>query len=234
MKVSVVAPMYNEEAVAGAYLSAFDEFVCDHPDIRFELILVDDGSTDSTGSLASAFTSNYFDCQVLTHDSNLGLEKAIITGLAAAEGDLICSMDADLQDPFFPLIQAINMFKKDPSLDIIHLERKARVGDTFFKRVTAGFVYLMISFASLGRIPNKDLANYKVLTSAARDRLLLEGTSVFRVDTWFQGFRADFISYARTERQLGNTKFSARKMFNFGIDTLKAVCVRVINGNDQF
>jgi glycosyltransferase involved in cell wall biosynthesis len=231
MKVSVVAPMYNEEAVAIEYLSAFHEFVTAYPHLKFELIIVDDGSTDSTGVLASAFESDHFVCQVLTHASNLGLEQAIVTGLAAAGGDLICTMDADLQDPFYPLIDAINIFKQDSSIDIVHLERRTRLGDTFFKRVTAGWVYLLISVASLGRIPNKDLANYKVLTSAARDRLLVNRTSVFRVDTWFQGFSVEVISYARAERQFGDTKFSTVKMLRFGMETLMAVCVRVTNGN---
>ena len=224
--ISVIAPMFNEEEIVLSFLESFNKFSILNPTKKFELIMIDDGSTDMTFNIAKGFFSNAFKLNIIQHEKNLGLESAILSGLKSAKGNIICTMDGDMQDPFDYIISAVKLMEQNKKIDIIHFERKLRINDSIFKKLTAKFIYFCISLLTLNKIPNKDLANFKIFKRSFLERLLKININVYRVDVWYVNGQYDFIKYNRLERKAGYTKFSSFKMFKFAIETLRAVYIR--------
>ncbi len=96
MSVTLLAPAYNEEAVIADFVPAAIGAL--HP--GWELLVVDDGSTDATGDLLEKLAAGHPELRVVTHERNGGLGAALATGFAAAAGDVVVTIDADLSHPF--------------------------------------------------------------------------------------------------------------------------------------
>ncbi len=95
--ISVVVPAYNEEEVIGRFLEACVRDI--RRDVPLEIVVVNDGSRDATRDLVQGFTAQYPFIRLVNHEVNRGLGKALETGIAAARGEVIVTMDADLTHP---------------------------------------------------------------------------------------------------------------------------------------
>lgn len=95
MKISLIIPAYNEEKRLGPFLQSIAYYVRQHPEQVGEIIVVDDGSRDSTAAVAQTFMGNIPGLRVLTHAKNQGKGAAVRTGITAASGDYVVFTDAD-------------------------------------------------------------------------------------------------------------------------------------------
>src|SRR5437660_1200830 len=151
MLLSIVIPVYNECEVLPALLAALRRTLASH--VHYELIFVDDGSTDGTSdALRHAAAADPL-LKVIFFSRNFGHQAAITAGLDFASGDAVAVMDADLQDPPELLPQMLELL--DQGYDVVSAQRMSRDGDGFLKRYTAKFFYWIIRKLVDQRIQNE-------------------------------------------------------------------------------
>jgi len=218
-KVSYVLPCYNEaETLEELYqrLSALAHKL-DH--YEFEWLFVDDASTDETPKILDRLAAADVRVKVLRLAANRGHQMALTTGLDFATGDVIVTMDADLQDP--PELIGPMLDKILEGYDVVHAQRRGRAGETKFKLITARLFYSLIRKLS----PHALLEN--VGDFRAFTRPVLKAACAFREPHRFLrgmfvlvGFRQGVVQYDRERRHAGRTKYPLRKMIRFAVDGL--------------
>lgn len=219
MKLSVVVPAYNEAAVLPEFLKQLFAVLASFSS-KTEVIVVDDGSSDDIDEalrLITPPTNVSLRCVRLSR--NIGHMLAIKVGLEHAHGDVIATMDADLQDPPELLVPMIDRLLGD-HLDVVQAERIARRKDTVFKRTTArGFYAVMQRLSGISDLRN--VADYRVMTADVKRQLLQlqERRPVFRLLIPSMGFSIGYVGYERPERKAGESKYSVAKMVALAIDT---------------
>jgi len=214
--LSVVAPVYEEEAIIGR----FCERVCAAlGDVPFELVLVDDGSKDGTAAELERIARDDPRVRVVTLSRNFGHQMALTAGLDHAVGDAIVMLDSDLQDPPELIPKLLEQWRR--GIDVVYAVRESRAGETRFKLLTAEWFYRIFR-----RTSGIDLApqagDYRLLDRAAVDALgsMRERDRFLRgLSTWI-GFRQLAVPYDREVRAGGKTKYTLRRMLRFSLDAL--------------
>lgn len=217
--VSVVIPCYNEEAVVDKLLSRLNEALVDNDLITYELILVDDGSTDSTVDQFlknSSFTSRY---ALISLSRNFGHQAAVTAGIDYSKGDAIIVIDADLQDPPELIPQMIKLWLE--GAEVVYGRRVKREGESFFKKSTASLFYRLLNRYSEVPIP-LDSGDFRLFDKCVADvlRSMPESDRFIRGLVSWAGFRQAEFRYIREERAAGVTKYPLAKMIRFASDAL--------------
>lgn len=216
-KVTLIAPCYNEEEVLREFHQRAMASLIPVADEKFEIIYINDGSTDGTAGVLNGFSEEDPRVKILHLARNHGHQAAITAGLDFATGDVIIIMDSDLQDP--PEQIPIMLDKVKEGYDVVHMQRNIRVGETPFKLLTSwSFYKLMKHFSSDTIIEN--CGDFRAFT-----RPVLRALSGFREPHRFMrgifsmiGFRQCTLVYDRDIRFAGSTKYSLRKMVRFALD----------------
>jgi dolichol-phosphate mannosyltransferase len=216
MLLSVVIPCMNEEEVlreTNRRLVAVLEGIS----LNFEIVYVDDGSTDSTPELLSEMQAHDSRIRVVRFSRNFGHQIAITAGLEHASGDAVAIIDADLQDP--PEVLLDFVAKWLDGYDVVYGVRTERDGETAFKLWTAKLFYRFISHLSDTRIP-LDTGDFRLMDRRVVDALLSmpERDRFVRGMVSWLGFSQTAVEYRRAPRQAGVTKFSLFKMIRFALD----------------
>jgi glycosyltransferase involved in cell wall biosynthesis len=214
--LSVVAPMLDEEGLA-------EEF-CDRvaralDGIPFELIVVDDGSTDGTPAILDAIADRDERVRVLHLSRRFGHQMAITAGLDHAAGDAVVTIDADLQDPPEVIPDLLERWRD--GADVVIARRRTREGETRLKLATARWFYqLMGQLAQIELEPNA--GDFRLFDRAPLDALLRmrERSRFLRGMSSWVGFRRDVVEYDRAPRGAGTTKFPVGRMLRFALDGL--------------
>ena len=214
--LSVVVPCANEEAVlpeTNLRLIA----TLDGISPNFEIIYVDDGSTDSTPDLLREMQLHESRVRAIRFSRNFGHQLAITAGLEHARGDAIVIIDADLQDP--PEVIREFFQKWLDGHDVAYGVRVERDGETAFKRVTAKLFYRFISRLSDTSIP-LDTGDFRLMDRRVVDALLAmpERDRFVRGMVSWLGFSQVAVPYRRARRFAGDTKFSLFKMMRLATD----------------
>jgi glycosyltransferase involved in cell wall biosynthesis len=214
--LSVVAPMYNEESTA----QIFYERVCAAlKGIPFELVLVDDGSTDDTPTILDRLAAADPRVRVVFMSRNFGHQTALTAGLDHARGDAVVMLDADLQDPPETILTLIERWRA--GADVVYAVRTTRAGETRFKLVTARLFYrLMAKVSDVSLAP--DAGDFRLMDRRALDALLAmrERSRYLRGMTVWVGFTQAAIPYERDARYAGETKYTLPKMLRFSLDAI--------------
>ncbi len=234
MRLSVVIPCYNEEAVLAEcvlqvrqLLDALAAKGKITPDSN--LWLVDDGSRDSTWNLIETLAGQHANVIGVKLSRNRGHQHALLAGLMSADGDAVISLDADLQDDIAVVEEMIDAHVA--GFEVVFGVRRSRVKDTVFKRWTARRYYALLRVLGVDMVP--DHADFRLLGRAAL-RALAEypETNLFLRGLIPQlGFRTTRVLYDRQLRLAGTTKYSLARMLGLGIDgitSFSAVPLRVI------
>ncbi|MCX6494669.1 MAG: glycosyltransferase family 2 protein [Actinobacteria bacterium] len=209
VKLSIVSPVFNEEDVISVFMQALRSLM-ENSGIEFEVILVDDGSTDLTASAIRSF--GWSRVRLLRLVKNSGHMAALDAGIRASRGDFVVTLDADLQHPPELILPMLNLAQSD-GLDVVYAVRKTRGEDSFFKRNSAKIYYRMM----------KTLSKTEVTPSAADFRLISRkvvsvirelpiGRQVFRILIPSLGFRSGRIEFTAQPRAAGSSKYTLRKM----------------------
>jgi polyisoprenyl-phosphate glycosyltransferase len=214
--LSVVAPVYNEEELVERFVRRACAAVADY---TFELVLVNDGSTDATPELLDRMAAEDPRVRVIHLSRNFGHQAALTAGLEHAVGDVVAMIDADLQDP--PELIPTMVARWEAGADVVYAVRRAREGETAFKLATASWFYkLFDKLAQVDLEPNS--GDFRLLDRRALDALLTmtERSRFLRGMTVWVGFTQTAVSYERDPRHAGETKYTLRKMLRFSLDAI--------------
>jgi glycosyltransferase involved in cell wall biosynthesis len=216
MLLSVVIPCMNEEEVlreTHRRLVAVLEGIS----LSFEIVYVDDGSTDSTPDLLRELQAQDSRVRGVRFSRNFGHQIAITAGLEHASGDAVAIIDADLQDP--PEIILDFAAKWMDGYDVVYGVRTGRDGETAFKVWTAKVFYRIIDHLSDTPIP-LDTGDFRLMDRRVVDALLSmpERDRFVRGMVSWLGFSQAAVEYRRAPRLAGATKFSLFKMVKFALD----------------
>jgi polyisoprenyl-phosphate glycosyltransferase len=214
--LSVVIPCMNEEEVlreTNRRLVAVLEGIS----VNFEIIYVDDGSTDSTPGLLRELQASDSRIRAIRFSRNFGHQIAITAGLEHASGDAVAIIDADLQDP--PEVILDFVVKWLDGYEVVYGVRTERDGETAFKLWTASLFYRFVRRLSDTRIP-LDTGDFRLMDRRAVDALLSmpERDRFVRGMVSWLGFSQAGVEYRRAPRLAGVTKFSFFKMVRFALD----------------
>ena len=192
------------------------------------ILLVDDGSKDHTWPMISALAKE--DCRFggVKLSRNRGHQNALLAGLMTAKGQCDCciSMDADLQDDIGAIDQMLDAFSE--GYEVVYGVRSSRESDTFFKRSTAQGFYKFMKLMGVDIVYNH--ADYRLLSGRA-----LEGLGQFREINLFLrgivpliGYKSTTVTYVRSERFAGESKYPLKKMLAFAFDGVTSFSVKPI------
>ncbi len=217
--ISLVIPCYNENLVIDEFYSRAVELGNKNVERRFEFIFVNDGSTDKTGIILNQIAQKDKRVKVLHLARNRGHQIALTAGLDHAAGDIIVTIDADLQDP--PELIEEMLYRIEQGCDVVHTQRRSRDGETFFKVFSASFFYRLMRFAANTPII-ENCGDFRAIT-----RPVLETVLFFRTQHRFLrgifaqiGFNQCIIPYDRDSRYAGDTKYPFFKMLNLSLDAI--------------
>ena len=214
--LSVVAPVYDEEQLVEQFVARACAAAADY---EFELVIVNDGSSDSTPELLDRIAAADPRVRVIHLSRNFGHQAALTAGLEHARGDVVAMLDADLQDP--PELIPGMVARWSQGAEVVYAVRKQRPGETAFKLATASWFYRLFNkLTQVDLEPNS--GDFRLLDRRALDALLTmtERSRFLRGMTVWVGFNQTAISYERDARHAGETKYTMRKMLRFSLDAI--------------
>jgi polyisoprenyl-phosphate glycosyltransferase len=220
--LSVVAPVYQEEATIERFCAAVGEALDGLP---YELILVDDGSTDGTGAALARLADADQRIKVVLLSRNFGHQAALTAGLDHAAGNVTVTLDSDLQDP--PSLIPALLERWRAGADVVYAVRRARAGESRFKLRTAKLFYrLFRSLATVELQPNS--GDFRLFDRRVLDALLSMGerSRFLRGMSIWVGFTQDSVPYDRDARYAGKTKFTLGRMLRFSLDAIASFSYR--------
>lgn len=221
--LSVIIPCYNEEENIELIYSAVNDvekFFIEKYNIDFEIIFIDDGSTDLTSSKVCEL--NHSNVNLITFSRNFGKEAAIFAGLENVTGDYIALMDADMQDPPTLLPE---MFKgiAEEGYDCVATRRVNRKGEPPVRSLCAKVFYKLIN--KISEIEIVDGArDFRLMTKEVKDAILsiCEKNRFSKGIFSWVGFKTKWLEYENIERIKGKTKWSCFKLTVYAIDGIVA------------
>lgn len=216
--LSVVAPVYNEEAT----IDEFHARVCSSlEDVPFELVLVDDGSTDGTTAALDRLAAVDPRVRVVFLSRNFGHQTALTAGLDHARGNVVVMLDADLQDPPEVIVRMLDQWRA--GCDVVYAVRQQRDGESRFKLATARWFYRLFDWLARVELEHNS-GDFRLLDRAALNALLSmrERNRFLRGMTVWVGYRQAAVPYRRDARFAGKTKYTFPKMMRFSLDAISS------------
>lgn len=214
--VSYVLPVFNEQDGIRRFHDELVGAIGTRPELSFELVYVNDGSSDASLDILRDLAKNDTRVRVVDLARTFGHQMAITAGLDEAGGDAVIVMDTDLQDPPKVSLELIDAWRG--GAEIVHARRRSRQ-DTLFKRATAAAYYRMLRACTDVEIP-LDTGDFRLL-----DRRVAEELRRYRERSRFvrgivasMGFVQSEVHFDRDERFAGETKYPLRKMARLAID----------------
>lgn len=219
MEYSVVIPVFNEQEVLPLAYERFKKTMDTLGD--YELIFVNDGSSDGSLNRLRAFAAGNEAVRVISFSRNFGHQEAVSAGMAACRGNAVVIIDCDLQDP--PELIPAMVEKWRAGADIVYGRRVKRKGETAFKKLSASLYYKTLG-ALGGRYIPANTGDFRLISRKVCDVLgsMPERNRFLRGMAAWAGFRAEPLEFVREERAAGATKYSAKKMLKLAGDGITA------------
>ncbi len=215
--LSVVVPLYNESAVIDAFHHRATQVLGGLEGLRYEILYVDDGSSDDSHERLRALAAEDAHVTVLRLSRNFGHQSAITAGLDFARGDAVVVIDADLQDPPEVIPAMVEQWRA--GYDVVYGRRTVREREAPLKLLTASLFYRLLRRITQIEIPS-DVGDFRLLSRKAVDHLktLRETDRFLRGMVSWIGFRQTAVEYQRDIRHAGETKYPFTKMVRFALD----------------
>ncbi|EIP0481511.1 glycosyltransferase family 2 protein [Escherichia coli] len=216
MKISLVVPVFNEEATIPIFYKTVREFegLKDH---EVEIVFINDGSSDSTESIINALAVSDKLVVPLSFTRNFGKEPALFAGLDNATGEAVIPIDVDLQDPIDVIPHLIQ--KWQDGADMVLAKRTDRSTDGRLKRKSAEWFYKLHNKISNPKI-EENVGDFRLMSREVVENIkLLPERNLFMkgVLSWVGG-KIDVVEYARAERVAGDSKFNGWKLWNLALE----------------
>ncbi len=223
--LSIVVPCFNEEEVLPYYRKEIEKTLSALK-IDYEIIFVDDGSKDGTLALLRQYALSDSRLKYISFSRNFGKEAGLYAGLKRAEGDLVCVMDCDLQDPPSLLKEMIETVESG-EYDCCATRRITRKGEPPVRSFFARMFYRLVNHGSDTQIMD-GARDYRVMNRKMCDAVLsMSEYNRFSkgIFSWV-GFNTKWIQYENVERKAGRTSWSFRSLFYYAIDGLVGYTTR--------
>ena len=227
-KISIVVPMYNEEAMVDSFLARIKQVIDPLTDYQFEIVAVNDGSRDATLALLISAQKKEPRLKVVNLARNFGHEPAVAAGLHVATGDAVIPIDADLQDP--PEIIPEMIQKWQEGYFVVNARRASRKEDSMMKRWTAKKFYdYMQKLSGKIKVP-ANVGHYRLIDRKVVDEvnLLSETNRVFRVQVPYIGYKTTEVLFARAKREHGKSHYNYRSMFDLAINAIISSSIKPV------
>lgn len=214
--LSLIVPVLNE----AESLSAFYETVMpvlEAIDPAWEIVFIDDGSTDDTANQIKRLHENDARIKLLSFSRNFGKEAALSAGLETAEGEAVIPMDVDLQDP--PELIPVMVEQWRLGYQVVLATRSARKDDALAKRITAQWFYQLMQRLSETPIP-PNVGDFRLMDRCVVEaiRQMPERTRFMKGILSWAGYSTTQVYYDRPSRQAGTTKFRFRNLWKLALD----------------
>ncbi len=218
MELSVVIPLHNEAANLDQLFARLLP-VLDWLNLTYEVVCVDDGSTDSSVARLLEFRERIPAIKLVSLSRNFGKDVALSAGFDYTRGAAVVPIDADLQDPPELIEQMIARWRD--GFDVVYATRRRRQGESLAKRATANYFYRIFDRITDIPIPH-DTGDFRLLDRRVVDVLvrLPERTRFMKGLFAWVGFRQTALVYDREPRHAGETKWSYWRLWNFAIDAV--------------
>lgn len=223
--IDVVVPAFNEEKTLPISTPSIIEVLHDlvssnRAECRLRVILVDDGSPDTTWEVICAETRKHPEVTGLKLARNYGHQSALLAGLNHSDADVAVSIDADLQDDLGAMARMIERYRE--GAEIVFGVREERSSDSFFKRATAAAFYKMMGALGVSLVHNH--ADYRLMSRKALLALreYEEANLFLRGLVSTMGFATQSVPYARTPRIAGKTSYTLTRMLSLALTGLLA------------
>lgn len=220
--LSVIVPVFNEKE---NIKNLIDRLLPVVKNYKYEIIFVNDGSTDGSDQEIKKFTTKNPYIKLISFYRNFGHQMALSCGYRESTGDCVVSIDSDLQDPPEIIKQMVEKWQMGSM--VVYAKRETRSVDKMFKRVSASFFYKLINFLSDVPIPN-NVGDFRLLDRKVVNYLnsLPEQSKFLRGLVSWGGFPSAFVSYDREKRNAGNTHYTFGKMMNFAFDGITSFSLK--------
>jgi polyisoprenyl-phosphate glycosyltransferase len=215
---SIIAPIYNEFDNLPELYRRVKE-VMDLSGEPWELILVDDGSTDGSTEKIRELAQKDKTVRPVIFARNFGHQVAITAGWDYARGDAVVIIDADLQDPPEVILELAKKWKE--GYEVVYAVRGEREGESWFKKFTAAMFYRIIYSITDVKIP-VDTGDFRLMDRKVVDvlKLMKERHRFPRGMSAWVGFRQIGVTYKRAARVAGVTKYPFRKMLKLALNAI--------------
>ncbi len=224
-RMSIVVPCFNEEEALPVYYREMCRVMQEMKDVEFEILFVDDGSSDRTLEILKGLNETDGRCRYLSFSRNFGKEAAIYAGLQNAVGDYVATMDVDLQDPPGLLPEMYRILKEE-DYDSVATRRSTRTGEPKIRSFLSESFYRFINSISKTEIVN-GARDYRLMKQKMVDAVL--GMSEYNrfskgIFEWV-GFRTKWLEFQNIGRCAGETKWSVKKLFFYSLEGITGFSV---------
>ncbi|MCU0828829.1 MAG: glycosyltransferase [Tabrizicola sp.] len=219
-RVTLVVPVYNEEASIAIFLQKVDETTAEiGPSVCFDILFVNDGSRDKTERLILAEAAQRDDISLISFSRNFGKEAALTAGLHHATGDAVIPLDVDLQDP--PEVMAEMIRRWQGGAKLVNARRSRRDADTWLKKATANTFYRLFNALAEQPIP-RDVGDFRLMDREVVQaiRQLGERSRCNKALFSWVGFETEEVTYERPPRAAGESQWSYWKLTKLALDAI--------------
>lgn len=227
--ISIVVPCYNEEPTLNILYTELNKVTASMPEYDFEYVFVNDGSKDKTLVILRELASTDKRVKYMSFSRNFGKEAALLAGLKTAKGDMVATMDADMQDPP-ALLSEMVAYVESGEYDNAATRRVTRKGEPVIRSFFARLFYKMMRHMSDIDIVD-GARDYRVMNRPMVDSILSLGEynrfskGIF---AWV-GFETKWIEFENVERSAGETKWSFWKLLRYSVDGIVSFSDTPIN-----
>jgi len=220
--LSIIIPVFNEEKNILPLLKRLLPVIKKY---NHEIVFVDDGSTDKTVEIIKSEAKKNRRIKLVSLLRNFGHQMALFAGYHHVRGDVIISLDADLQDPPELIPKMIDEWQKGAK--VVYAKREKREVDSFFKKITAKIFYRLINFISDVPIP-QNVGDFRLLDKEVVNFLknLSEKPTFLRGLVAWPQFPSSFVYFNREKRFSGKTHYPLSKMINFALEGITAFSIK--------
>ena len=232
--LSIVVPCYNEEACLDELHRRLTLAAAGAVGADYEIVMINDGSRDRTWEIMRRLADGDPRLVAINLSRNHGHQLALTAGLDLCAGERILIIDADLQDPPELLGDMLAEMERQQA-DVVYAVRRARAGETAFKRGTAKAFYRVLSKLAEIEIP-LDTGDFRLMSRRALDALLAlpEQARFIRGMVAWIGFRQVPIAYDRAERHAGETNYPLAKMMRLALDAVTGFSIAPLRFASHF
>jgi glycosyltransferase involved in cell wall biosynthesis len=220
VELSIVVPMYNEALMLGELFERLEKTVASLQRTT-EVILVDDGSSDSTWLDVTHYSPSNFSTHCIALSRNFGKEAALTAGLNRVNGQAIVILDADCQDP--PELIAEMLERMQQGVDVVNMKRRSREGESWLKRKSSSLYYRLLGLLSDVSIP-ANVGDFRLMSRRVVDEVnrLSERNRYMKGILAWPGFEQVTMLYDRQPRTSGTSKWNYRQLSSLAVSGITA------------
>ncbi len=218
-KVTFIVPCYNEARVLPEFYRRISAVAKDLMEYECEFIFINDGSHDNTDAILNGLAASDSRVKVLHFARNLGHQVALTAGMDFAAGDIIITIDADLQDPPEVAKEMISRIRE--GYEVVHAQRRTRAGESRFKLFTAWLFYKLMSRLTGNQLVENS-GDFRAFTKPVLTAVqgFRERNRYIRGIFSLVGFRQCIVQYDRVARYAGSSKYSVAKMLQLAFNAV--------------